>query len=88
MAKIRKDSGKNMDVINILEKLVSFNTIQDKENKKIINYIEEIMKSIWFKTECNKKYLIMSYGSNPSLVFIGHTDTVEYIDKWNTNPWI
>ena len=46
MAKIRKDSGKNMDVINILEKLVSFNTIQDKENKKIINYIEEIMKSI------------------------------------------
>ena len=29
----------------------------------------------------------MSIGENPKLGFLGHTDTVEYIDGWNTNPF-
>ena len=32
-----------MEVVNILRELVSFNTIKDKENDKIINYIESEM---------------------------------------------
>ena len=28
-----------------------------------------------------------NYGENPSVGFLGHTDTVEYIEGWNTNPF-
>lgn len=76
-----------MKVVDILRKLVSFNTIKDKENDKIINYIENEMKKLNFKTERKGKYLIMSCGKNPKLGFVGHTDTVEYIDGWKTNPF-
>ena len=30
----------------------------------------------------------MSYGKSPKLAFIGHSDTVEYIDGWDSNPFI
>lgn len=73
--------------MEILEKLVSFNTIKDKENIEIINYIENYLKGLNFKTEFKGKYLIMSIGKNYKLGFLGHTDTVEYIDGWNTNPF-
>ena len=29
----------------------------------------------------------MSIGENPKIGFLGHTDTVEYIEGWNTNPF-
>ena len=76
-----------MGKYNILKDLVKFNTIKDKENDKIINYIENILKSIGFNTDYKGKYLIMSYGKNPTFVFLGHTDTVEYIDGWSTDPF-
>ena len=84
---------KNMEVENmeidkykILKDLVSFNTIKDKENKKIIDYIENYLKSLGFKTEYKTKVLIMSIGENPKLGFLGHTDTVEYINEFK-NPF-
>ena len=30
----------------------------------------------------------MSYGEKPTFGFLGHTDTVEYIDGWDTEPFI
>ena len=71
----------------ILKDLVSFNTIKDKENKEIINYIENYLKQYNFKTEYKGKYLIMSIGENPKIGFLGHTDTVEFIDGWTSNPF-
>ena len=42
----------------ILKDLINFNTIEDKENSKIINYIEKYLLDLNFKTEykasCNK----------------------------------
>lgn len=76
-----------MNNINLLEKLVSYNTIQDKCNKDIINFIEEYLLKLGFKTIIKKKYLIMGYGENIKLGFMGHTDTVEYVDGWKTNPF-
>jgi len=73
--------------MEILEKLVSYNTIKDKENKEIINYIEEKLLNLGFKTSYKGKYLIMQYGENPKVGFLGHTDTVEYIEGWKTNPF-
>ena len=29
----------------------------------------------------------MSYGDNPGIGFLGHTDTVEYIDGWDSDPF-
>lgn len=76
-----------MEEYKILKDLIRFNTIKDKENEKIINYIEEYLKNIGFKTEYKGKNLIMSIGENSKIGFLGHTDTVEYIEGWNTNPF-
>jgi len=77
-----------MTEIEILKDLVKFNTIKDKENKQIIEYIEQFLKQLGFKTEYKDKCLIMSINDECRLGFLGHTDTVEYIDGWNTDPFI
>lgn len=76
-----------MKEYKILKDLIGFNTIKDEQNKEIINYIEIFLKNLGFKTEHKGKYLIMSIGENYKIGFLGHTDTVEYIDGWNTNPF-
>lgn len=76
-----------MEKYQILKELVKFNTIKDYDNEKIINYIEKLLTEKGFKTDAKGKNLIMSYGENPTFGFLGHTDTVEYIDGWNTNPF-
>lgn len=71
----------------ILKDLVGFNTIKDKQNKEIIDYIEKYLLNLNFKTEYKGKSLIMSIGDNHKLGFLGHTDTVEYIQGWDSNPF-
>lgn len=72
----------------ILEKLVSYNTICDKENEKIIKYIKEEVESLGFKTIYEGKTLILEYGKDVKLGFLSHTDTVDVIENlWDTNPF-
>ena len=75
-----------MSTKEILEKLVSIDTIKDKGNEKIINFIENYLLSLGFRTDYKSKILIMSYGTNHKLGFLGHSDTVEVVDGWNTDP--
>ena len=75
-----------MEEFKILKKLVKFNTIKDKDNEKIIDYIENYLLKLGFKTEYKTKNLVMSIGKNTKLGFLGHTDTVEYIDEFK-NPF-
>ena len=75
-----------MEKFEILKNLVKVNTIKDKGNKEIINYIENYLKNLGFKTEYKTKNLVMSIGKEPKLGFLGHTDTVEYIDEFK-NPF-
>ena len=75
-----------MNEIQILKDLVKFDTIKDKENKEILDYIQNYFQILGFKLEKREKYLIMSYGENCNIGFIGHSDTVEFIDGWKTNP--
>ena len=82
----KKMEADNMEKFKILKDLIHFNTINDKENSKIINYIESYLKELGFKTEYKTKVLVMSIGSNPKLGFLGHTDTVEYISDFK-NPF-
>lgn len=76
-----------MEIKEILEKLVAINTVADKDNNKLFDFVESFLKELGFITEKKEKYLIMRYGDNPKLGFVGHADTVEYIDGWKTNPF-
>lgn len=76
-----------MEKYKILKDLVSFNTIMDKENTGIIDYIEKYLLDLNFKTEFKEKSLIMSIGKDYKLGFQGHTDTVEYTEGWENSPF-
>ena len=76
-----------MSEIQILEELVKYNTVKDKENEKILTYIEDYLKGLGFCIERKERYLVMSIGKEPILSFIGHSDTVNYIDGWSTEPF-
>lgn len=75
----------NIDEFKVLKDLVGFNTIKDKENSFIIDYIEKYLKELGFKTEQKNKNLVMSIGEEYKIGFLGHTDTVEYIEEFK-NP--
>ena len=76
-----------MNEIDILKALVKCNTVEDSENQKMLTYIEDYLNLLGFSIEKKEKYLIMSIGKQPILGFIGHSDTVNYIDGWLTNPF-
>ena len=71
----------------ILKELVRINTIKDKDNKEIINYIENYLKDLGFTTEYKSKCLVMSNRKDCNIGFLGHTDTVDYSNDWDTNPF-
>ena len=49
-----------MEKFEVLKNLVELNTIKDKENAEIINYIENHLKKLGFKTEYKTQNLVMS----------------------------
>lgn len=76
-----------MEIEDLLNDLISINTVDDLENKKIINYLENYLEKLGFKTEYKTKCLVMSIGEKPILSFIGHTDVVGVSKEWNYNPF-
>lgn len=76
-----------MNVKDILKSLISFNTVNDNQNKEIINYIKKMLKDKGFRTEYKSKCLIMSIKDKQNLGFLGHTDTVMAGSDWSTNPF-
>lgn len=75
-----------MSNYEILKSLVEFDTIKDNENSKLMDYVENYLKKYNFQTECKNKNLVMSIGKNKKIGFLGHMDTVEFIDGWESNP--
>ena len=75
-----------MELKEILRKLVSYNTIKDKENKELMDFIEEYLKGYNFTTKRINKCLIAFNDTNPNIGFVGHTDTVDY-ESWDGNPF-
>lgn len=72
-----------MKIEDILSELIKINTVNDLENEKIMDYLESFLKGLGFKTEYKTKCLVMSFGDNPVLSFIGHTDVVSVSNDWN-----
>ena len=75
-----------MELKEILRKLVSYNTIRDKENKELMDFIEDYLKGYNFTTKRINKCLIAFNDNNPNIGFVGHTDTVDY-ESWDGNPF-
>lgn len=71
-----------IDVKEILENLVKCNTIADKENNKILDYLEKTLIDLGFKTEIKDKFLIMYNKEDANIGFLGHTDIVEFTEGW------
>lgn len=80
-----------MSSVEILDKLISFNTVEDKDNFLIMDYVANLLKDKEFNIQFvynkdkSKKCLIAKYGE-PNLMFMGHTDTVNY-NNWTYNPF-
>ena len=81
-----------MDAKTILKDLVAFNTIADKENREIMNYIDDFLSKLGFSverlknSENGKEVIVGKYGKNPAIGFLGHTDTVDITEGWVTDP--
>ncbi len=76
-----------MDIKEILRRLVSYNTIHDKQNKEIMDFIENYLKKYGFTTKRISKCLIAYNKEQPKIGFIGHTDTVTY-ESWDGDPFL
>lgn len=81
----------DLNCVKVLEKLISFNTVKDKENKEIISYLEEYLSKYDFRVVKKDKYLIMesNFGKEDEygVCFVGHTDTVEAVGDWKYDPF-
>ena len=85
-----------MNSIQILEKLISFDTVSSNSNLEIISYCEKILKdagaetTLIKNTEETKANLFATIGpvDQPGIILSGHTDVVSVTNqKWKTNPF-
>lgn len=73
----------------ILKDLIEINTIKDKDNQKIREYLKQTLLQLNFKIteigEGNKKVLIAKRNES-KIGFVCHTDTVNASNNWTYNP--
>lgn len=87
----------NLDVVQILEKLVGFDTTSRNSNRACIEWIRDYLKQHGVASEIvkgkeeGKACLFATIGSGPApgIVLAGHSDTVP-VDgqKWNSDPFV
>jgi acetylornithine deacetylase len=83
------------DPLKLLKKLISFDTVADKNNLQLIKYLEKILKNQKFTTkkilaDDKKSANLLAWRLGQSakwLYFSGHTDTVPAGKIWTSNPW-
>jgi len=82
-----------MSTEEILENLIKFNTVADKENGEITSWIGDFLSQLGFKTSLiknnknNKTNLFATIGNKSILTFLGHTDTVSAGENWINDPF-
>lgn len=84
-----------MNSQQILEKLIQFNTIEDKQNKEVMKYLAKILAPLGFKIQfikdkqTGKLNLLAKFNQKrkPVLTFSGHTDTVSATKNWTRQPF-
>ncbi len=84
-----------MKTEKILEKLIRFNTVEDKENLKINKFLADFLMPLDFKIQqikdkrTGRVNLLAKYNRNKKtfLTFSGHTDTVPASKFWACDPF-
>jgi acetylornithine deacetylase len=80
-----------MQSVEILEKLVSFNTVSTNSNLECIDWIQDFLLTKGYQVELSKcraetshSNLLASIGplDRPGLMFAGHIDTVPFAGKF------
>ena len=78
-------------MFDILTKLIEINTINDKDNNIFIEYISSFLSKRGFtiqeiKDREGNKCLVAKTHDICTLGFLGHSDTVDVSNNWNTEP--
>lgn len=78
-------------MFDILTKLIEINTINDKDNNIFIEYISSFLSKRGFtiqeiKDKEGNKCLVAKTHDICTLGFLGHSDTVDVSNNWNTEP--
>ena len=85
-----------MNSIQILEKLISFDTVSSNSNLELISYCEKLLTdagaeiTLITNKEGTKANLFATIGpvDQPGIILSGHTDVVPVTNqKWKTNPF-
>ncbi len=85
-----------MNSFQILEKLISFDTVSSNSNLQLISYCEKLLKdagaeiTLISNKEKTKANLFATIGpvDQPGIILSGHTDVVPVTNqKWKTNPF-
>jgi acetylornithine deacetylase len=84
-----------MNAIQILDKLIQLNTVNDQQNKEIMTWLADFLQPQGFKIQLvknktsGKLSLLAKYNQkkNPVLTFCGHTDTVPAGTNWTKDPF-
>lgn len=73
----------------VLEKLVSINTVNDLENRKYLDYVKTYLRdyNFEFKEIGDNPAVLIATRGNPKIGFICHSDTVEPMGIWNSDPF-
>lgn len=77
-----------------MENLIKFNTVADKENGGITNWIGGFLSQLGFNVSLiknnknNKTNLFATIGKKPILTFLGHTDTISVGKNWTIDPFV
>ncbi len=75
----------------LLNNLISFNTISDRSNLTLISFVEYHLKQAGFKTSQfnkNGKANLFAWKNDKNrIIFAAHTDTVPASVGWKTNPF-
>lgn len=86
----------DLTTIELLEKLIAFDTTSDRSNLPLINFIDEYLSrygisSLRFKDESGKKanlYATIGPKNKKGVILSGHTDTVPVTgQKWTVDPY-
>ncbi|MCX6745130.1 MAG: M20/M25/M40 family metallo-hydrolase, partial [Candidatus Parcubacteria bacterium] len=84
-----------MKAQQILDKLIQFNTVDDKDNGSIMKYLSDLLSPAGFKIQLVKNKisrkinLLAKYNQSKKtvLTFSGHTDTVPATKAWIQEPF-
>lgn len=75
----------------ILEKIIAYNTVSDKSNLELVNFVEQKAKDLGYQTKTYQRgdkanLFINKPTKKPRVILSSHSDTVPYSSSWKYDP--